>query len=76
VFPEYSIAIGHALRARIKTQGVWERKFSGGLALVNPYSATAVVTLPPGRYVDVKGNSVGPTVTMERQTGLVLLRAQ
>lgn len=59
-----------------KTQGVWERVFSSGLTLVNPYNATAKVTLPPGTYKDVKGKRVGPTVVMKRRTGLVLLLAK
>jgi hypothetical protein len=76
VFPEYSIPIGHATGAMTNTQGVWERTFSGGLTLVNPYNATATVTLPPGNYVDVNGNAVTSRVTMPRQTGTILLLAQ
>jgi hypothetical protein len=75
VFPEYSVPIGHATGAMHRTQGVWEREFSGGLTLVNPYNETATVTLPPENYVDVNGNPVGATVTMGQQTGMVLLRA-
>jgi len=75
-FPEYSIPIGHATGPMEKTQGVWGRMYSGGLALVNPHYATKTVMLPSGSYVDVNGNSVGPTVTMAGQTGLVLLAAQ
>lgn len=75
LFPEYSIPIGHATGPMTKTQGVWARKYSGGLALVNPLGATKTVALPEGSYVDVNGNAVGPVVTMERQTGLVLLKA-
>ena len=63
------------MSAMRKTQGVWARSYSGGLTLVNPYYSTAVVSVPSGSYVDVNGNSVGPTVTMARQTGLVLLNA-
>jgi hypothetical protein len=76
VFPEYSVAIGHATGAMTKTQGAWERTFSGGLALVNPYNATATVSLPPGNYVDVNGNVVTSPVVMTRQTGLILLNVQ
>jgi hypothetical protein len=75
-FPEYSIPIGHATGAMRKTQGVWARSYSGGLALVNPFYETATVTLPSGSYVDVNGNPVGPTLTMAGQTGEVLLNAQ
>jgi hypothetical protein len=75
-FPEYSIPIGHATSEIKKEHGVWVRTYSGGLALVNPDYATATVTLPFGVYVDVNGNSVGPTLTMEGQTGQVLLNAQ
>jgi len=74
IFPEYSIPIGHPTGPMTKKQGVWERCFSGGLALVNPYNKTATVTLPPGDYTDVNGNPAGPTVTMTHQTGLILLR--
>jgi len=72
-FPEYSIAIGHATGTMKKKQGAWMRTFSGGLTLVNPYTATATVTLPPGNYVDVNGNAVTSPVTLARQTGQILL---
>jgi len=75
-FPEYSIQIGHPTHAMKKTQGVWARTYSGGLALVNPYYATATVTLPAGSWVDVNGNPVGPILTMQGQTGQVLLKVQ
>lgn len=75
-FPEYSIQIGHPTGMMKKTQGVWARSYSGGLALVNPYYATATVTLPAGSWVDVNGNPVGATITMEGQTGEVLLKAR
>ena len=73
-FPEYSIAIGRPQGAMTKTQGVWLRKFSGGLSLVNPHTGEHTVSLPAGNYNDVNGNPVGPTVTMAAQTGLVLLK--
>jgi hypothetical protein len=76
VFPIYSAPIGHATGEMLKTQGVWERTYSGGLTLVNPHGETATVTLPPGNYVDVNGNAVSSPVTMERQTGLILLLEQ
>lgn len=75
-FPEYTIQIGHPTGVMKKSQGVWARNYSGGLALVNPYYGTATVTLPAGSWVDVNGNPVGPTLTMAGQTGEVLLKAQ
>jgi len=73
VFPEYSVAIGHATGTMTKKQGAWLREFSGGLTLVNPYDATATVTLSPGYYVDVNGRAVLSPVTLTRQTGTILL---
>jgi hypothetical protein len=74
-FPEYGIAIGHPTGAKCKTQGVWERRYSNGLTLVNPYNAKATVKLPAGNWVDVNGNAVGPTITLTKQTAQVLLVA-
>lgn len=76
LFPEYSIQIGHPTGGITHTDGVYERVYSGGLTLVNPYTTAATVTLPPGSYVDVNGNPVGPMLTMEKQTGQVLLKAE
>lgn len=75
-FPIYSIPIGHATGDMIETQGIWERTFSGGLTLVNPYNSTATVNLPPGDYVDVDGNTVSSPITLTRQTGTILLLAR
>jgi Hypothetical glycosyl hydrolase family 15 len=72
-FPEYSIAIGHAVGDRLKQQGIWVRQFSGGWALVNPLNRTAIIKTPDGSWVDVNGAPVGPTITMPAQTGFVLL---
>ena len=76
IFPEYSIPIGHPLAPMRRTQGVWGRKYSGGLALVNPYTSSKTVVLPEGSYVDVNGMPVGPTVTMEPHSGVVLLKGE
>ena len=74
-FPEYTISIGHPTGPMTTSQGVWTRTYSGGLALVNPFYTMATVSLPSGKYVDVNGNPVGPTLTMAGQTGTVLLNA-
>jgi hypothetical protein len=57
-----------------KAYGVWERMFTGGLALVNPTDTMATVALPVGNsYNDLNGNPAGPTVTLSPQTGEILL---
>ena len=74
LFPEYSIPIGRALGPMEKTHAAWERKFTGGLVLVNPSEKMGSVALPPGdSYTDVNGNLVGPKITLPRQTGQILL---
>jgi len=73
LFPEYKIDIGHPTAAMEKTQGIWERPYSGGLTLVNPFNETAKVKLPSGSWVDVNGDPVGPDVTLPPQAGQVLL---
>jgi Hypothetical glycosyl hydrolase family 15 len=73
LFPEYAIDIGQPTAAMEKTHGVWERPYSNGLTLVNASSKAQIVKLPPGSWVDVNGNLVGPTVTLPQQTGQVLL---
>lgn len=74
-FPEYAIAIGRPKGAMMQTQGIWERAYSNGLTLVNPYDNTAVVGLPRGHWVDVNGDPAGPTVSLDKQTALILLKA-
>lgn len=72
-FEEYGIAVGHPTSGRAQQDGVWERSYSNGLTLVNPAVTSATVTLPDGKWVDVNGNSVGPTLTLDGQTAQVLL---
>lgn len=74
-FPEYAIAIGHPKGGKVLSQGVWQRKYSSGLTLVNPYDTTAEVDLPRGHWVDVNGAAAGPTVTLTKQTAIILLKA-
>jgi hypothetical protein len=73
-FKEYGIAVGHPTSDMTQQDGVWERSYSNGLTLVNPAASSATVTLPDGTWVDVNGNTVGPTVTLDGQTAQVLLK--
>ena len=76
LFPEYTLNIGHPTAVMTKTQGVWERLYSNGLTLVNPYNRTATVQLPQGSWNDVNGNPVASPVSLPQQTGQVLLQAK
>ncbi len=76
IFPEYSIPIGHPEAPMRRVQKVWGRKYSGGLALVNPYDKTSTVVLPGNSYVDIHGVAVGPSVTMLPHSGIVLLKGE
>lgn len=73
LFPTYSIPIGHPICEMRKIHDVWERLFSGGLTLVNPYNRMATVDIPADKYIDLNGKPVGPAITMPPQTGQILL---
>lgn len=76
VFPEYAADFGSPAGDMTLVQGAWERLYSSGLTLVNPYDATAVVDLPRGHWTDVDGNPVTSPVTLQHQTALVLLKVR
>jgi hypothetical protein len=69
-FPEYGYQIGQPTGSYSQTQGVYERAFTNGLALVNPTGSTQRVNL--GGTYSGSGLSNVSTVTMAPQTGLVL----
>ena len=77
LYPEYSAQIGNPSGAMYQNQQVYWRAYSNGLAIVNPSSTKSyTVTLPSGvNYVDLYGNSVGPTISMPVHSGIVLLIA-
>jgi len=75
-FPEYKKAFGKPQGDRFLTQGIWERLYTKGLTLVNPYNTAASVDLPAGRWFDVNGARVGPSVTLDPQTALLLLKTR
>lgn len=74
-FREYRIKIGSPAGDMYQQQGAWQRGYSNGFVLVNPDDQTAVVDLPPGDWVDVDGNPVRSPATLEKQTALILLKA-
>ncbi len=74
---EYAARIGNPTNAMYKLQNVYWRNYSGGVSIVNPSSTTSyTVTLNPAyHYIDLYGHAVGPTITLTRHTGIVLLVA-
>jgi hypothetical protein len=71
VFPEYAYQIGQPTgNYSVTSNGVYERAFTSGLALVNPSGSTETVSL--GGTYSGSGLSNVSTVTMAPDTGLVL----
>jgi hypothetical protein len=70
-FPEYSYQLGQPTgNYTVTSGGVYERTFTGGMALVNPTSSTETVNL--GGTYSGSGLSNVSTVTLAPQSGLVL----
>jgi hypothetical protein len=74
-WPEFQSPVGSPCAAMQGTQGVYERKYTGGLVIVNPTSATARVSLPKSRssYEDMEGRIVTDPLTVFTDDGYVLL---
>jgi len=71
---EYAAEIGHAPSVMYKSQNVYMRDFSNGLAIVNPSSSQSFkITLLSNTYQDLYGNKVD-SLTLEPLSGIVLLR--
>jgi hypothetical protein len=70
-FPEYQYQIGQPTGSyTVSSNGVYERVFTGGVALVNPGSSSETVSL--GGTYSGSGLSNVSTVTLAPQSGLVL----
>jgi hypothetical protein len=72
LYPEYKLAIGRPLGSTKPVNGAWQRRYSGGLALVNPSNHS--VTIPLSRsYVDENGKHYSHSITLAKTTGQILL---
>lgn len=70
-----ALNVGHATAQKYKSQGVWWRPYSGGLAIVNAGTRAQTITLTGDiTYVDAEGSVYQPgcTIELESLTGLVL----
>jgi hypothetical protein len=72
-YPEYRLPIGQPLGGRYTANGLYARRFSGALALVNPTTATRRTKLPNGVWVDAYGRPVRTEVTLAPDTATVLM---
>lgn len=72
--PELHVDIGTAVTGPVQTSGgAWLRAYTNGLTVVNPSAtSTTTVTLPPGEYVDLAGNTVSGSVELGPTVGDVL----
>jgi hypothetical protein len=74
-WPEYDSAVGSPCSDMYASQGVYLRKNSGSLVIVNPSTSTVNVTLPKSasNYTDIEGRAVTSPLTVGQDDGWVLL---
>jgi hypothetical protein len=76
-YKEWQIDLGLPLGTKYSEGWAWIRKYTLGLAIVNPASITSqVVTLEPGRaYAQPDGTIIFDSITMPPVSGMLLLYA-
>ncbi|MGA8574294.1 MAG: putative glycoside hydrolase [Candidatus Cybelea sp.] len=72
LYPEYRLAVGAPTSDAQFTGGAWQRRYAGGLTLVNPSNRNVRILLK-GEYVDENGRHYSGSITMKPATGQVLL---
>jgi hypothetical protein len=68
--PEWTVDVGTPAAARTAVGGAWLRRYTGGVVVVNPSTATVTVPLG-GTFVTPEGTAV-TSVTLGSATGMVL----
>lgn len=72
---QYTAKIGHPCAKMYSSQGVYFRRFSYGLSIVNTNTNTGYsVTLPQASYTSIDGGNVTSPVQVPPASGLVLLQ--
>jgi hypothetical protein len=72
-YPQYETPIGEPSGAAVEQpSGAYLRRFTGGLARVNPTSAIAEVALPAGEWYEAGGEAVSGSVALAAHQGMVL----
>ncbi len=72
LYPEYRLPIGTPLAPRAAVGAGWERRYSGGIVLVNP-SSKAVAFPLAGSYTDENGTPYSGSVTLASKSAQILL---
>ncbi|MBE3561275.1 MAG: hypothetical protein IMW89_18955 [Ktedonobacteraceae bacterium] len=72
--PEYDAQIGVPTTDMYQDQGVYWRKYSKGLAIVNPSANDSFTVNLSGNYVDLYGKAVGKNLSLGAHSGIVLLK--
>jgi hypothetical protein len=72
----FDIQIGCALGGREKSNGLWIRKYSQGLVLVNPSSTPKSFTISKLKYSDVNGNTIAGAIFINPFEGKILIENQ
>jgi len=76
VWPELYKSLGTAVDAPPTSgdsNGIWSRKFSGGIAIVNPSSTLSEPFTLSGNYHNLDGTPYSGTITLPPVTGMTLL---
>ena len=75
-WPEFAVPVGTAMEeAQRLSSGVWRRKFSAAVSIVNPGNVSRQALVPAGTWKTIDGKVVpAGTRTLTAQTGLVLLK--
>ena len=63
--------VGSPLGHYTQQGAVYSRQFATGFVAVNPGTTDASVTLPPGTWTDLHGNTASGTIPMPAHTGMV-----
>ena len=74
--PFDNVDIGTPLGSYAKVLGAYQRRFSGGLVVVNPTSASVTVPLGAGQWTTLEGTTVSGHYTLAANTGDVLTASQ
>ena len=74
-YPEFASAIGSPCASMYHDQGVYLRKYTGALIIVNPTGGTVSVALPrsASSYTDMEGRQVTNPLPVAQDDGFVLL---